>query len=172
MENYKLNNFFFNIKLKKQYISKLKNKILKLNNIKNKENKVITIKSLKSKEIYLIKYVIDITFSKTNTLLHVTDCFGNLKFYVSAGKLQYFGKNKKSRNVLQDFYKILVSKLDYLNNQPIALHLKNVNSSKVWIIKKLKKKLFIKSVKIFNSYPYNGCRKKKLRRKKFRTKKM
>lgn len=172
MENYKLNNFFYNIKLKKQYINKLRSEIINLNLTKNKEDIYPSIKKPILKKDYLIKYIIDITFSRTNTLLHVMDFSGNLKFYSSAGKVQYTGKRKKARRlVIRDLYKIIVSKLYYLNNQPIALHLKNVGPARGWIIKLLKKKFFIKLVKVFNTYPYNGCRKKKLRRKKFRTKK-
>ena len=37
-------------------------------------------------------------------------------------------------------------------------------------MKKLKKKFFIKVVRSFNLYPHNGCRKKKVRRKKFKKK--
>jgi ribosomal protein S11 len=170
MENYKLNNFFYNIKLKKQYINKLKYEIKNLNITKNKKENYISQTNIKKD--YLIKYIIDITFSRTNTLLHIMDFAGNLKFYSSAGKLQFTGKRKKARRlVLRDLYKIIVSKLYYLNNQPIALHLKNVGSARGWILKLLKKKIFIKIVKVFNTHPYNGCRKKKLRRKKFRTKK-
>ena len=47
--------------------------------------------------------------------------------------------------------------------------LKNVDSNIFWFLKKLKKKLFITVVKHFNLYPYNGCRKKKIRRKKFKS---
>jgi ribosomal protein S11 len=168
-----LNLFFQNILLKKQYILKLKNKVNYLNSIKNisdifrNQNKNIV------KHHNLVKYIIDITFSKTNTLLHVIDFSGNLKVFSSAGSFSYNGRNKKSRRaVLKDFYKMLVLKLQFLKTQPIALHLKNVRSEKFWIFKRLKKKFFIKTIKIFNNYSYNGCRKKKIRRKKIRTKKM
>ena len=172
MENYTLNKFLENIRLKKQYINKLNNEITNLNKIKNKEDNYALITSFETKKVYMIKYIIDITFSKTNTLLHVMDFAGNLKFYCSAGKLQYTGKNKKSRRlIVKDLYKILISNLDYLNNQPIALHFKNVGSARFSITRLLKKKFFIQVVKVFSTYVYNGCRKKKLRRKKFRTKK-
>ena len=39
MENYKLNKFFQNIKLKKQYIDKLNDEVKYLNEIKTKKNK-------------------------------------------------------------------------------------------------------------------------------------
>lgn len=169
----KLNIFFQNILLKKQYILKLKNKVNYLNNIKNSSDIWYNQNQKSAKEHYLVKYIIDITFSKTNTLLHVTDFSGNLKFFCSAGSFNYNGRIKKSRrSILKDFYKTLVLKLQFLKSQPIALHLKNVRSEKFWIFKHLKKKFFVKTIKVFNTYSYNGCRKKKIRRKKIRTKKM
>lgn len=172
--NYKkLNIFFQNILLKKQYILKLKKKINYLNNVKNQNSFVINSSHKPDKQHCIVKYIIDITFSRTNTLLHVTDFSGNLKFFCSAGHFNYNGRSKKSRRVvLKDFYKVLVLKLQYLKTQPIALHLKNVRSEKFWVFKYLKKKFFIKTIKVFSSYSYNGCRKKKIRRKKIRTKKM
>lgn len=173
MINYKLNEFFQNILLKKQYINKLKNKIIDFNNIKKHKNTHNLVETnFVQKEDYLVKYIIDVTYSRANTLLTVTDFLGTLKFFCSAGNLQYGGKKKKIRRlVFRDFYKILVSKLKFLRNQPIALHLKNVDSDKFWVLKRLKKKFFIKIVKTYSTYPYNGCRKKKIRRKKFRTNK-
>lgn len=162
MENYKLNEFFQNIKLKKQYVVKLTDEIKYLKETKIKKKEVIALKSFNNKENNLVKYIIDITFSRTNTLIHIMDFSGNLKFYCSAGKLNYTGKRKKVRRlVIRSIYKILISKLKYLANQPVALHLKNIDSSVVWIIKLLKKKFFIKIVKIYKIYPSNGCRKKK-----------
>lgn len=171
MENSNFNQLFETIKLKKQYIKQLKTEVTNFNQNKNDTYKLI--KSFNVKRSLLVKYIIDITFSRTNTLLHVMDFAGNLKFYCSAGVLKYTGKSKKSRKrVIRDIYKkILVSKLNYLTNYPVALHLKNVNSTTELIIKLLKKKFCIKVIKIFSSFPYNGCRKKKVRRKKIRMKK-
>ena len=168
-----LNKFFINIKLKKQYIKKLQEKITLLNNIKEKNYKLLNSHFSNSyqncNENYLISYIIDITFSQTNTLLHVTDSSGNLKFFCSAGSLNFKGKAKKSRFlVFREMYHILISKLRFLKGQPIAVHFKNVGSSKFWILKRLKKKFFIKVVKNYSLYPYNGCRKQKVKRKKFK----
>lgn len=171
MQNYKLNKFFQNIFFKKQYINKLKNKISDLNNLKKSSISLLNQNYKNANQSDTIKYIVDITFSKTNTLLHVMDFSGNLKFFCSAGDLEYKGKNKLSRWViLKHFFKILVLKLAFLKNQPIALHLKNVKVDKFWILKKFQKKIFIKTIKVFKSYSYNGCRNKKIRRKKIRKK--
>lgn len=173
-----LNKFFKNIHLKKKYIKTLKNSIslLKNNNYRNLEITKSNIQSTNYdlKEDFLVTYIIDLTFSKTNTLLHVMDFAGNLKFFCSAGSLQYKGKRKKiSRySVFRYMYKVLVYKLKFLKGQPLALHLKNVGSTKFLIIKLLKKKLFIKVIKSYDLYPHNGCRKKKVIRKKSRSKRV
>lgn len=177
--NLNLNKFFSDIKLKKQYIKKLKSKYDLLKNYKkNYKNLSLSIFSKScyknsAKESFLVTYIIDITFSRTNTLLHVMDFSGNLKFFCSAGLLKYKGKSKKKARYLifRDMFRILNSKLKFLKSQPLALHLKNVGSAKFWIVKKfLKKKLFVKIVKSYDLYPHNGCRKKKVRRKKIRIK--
>jgi len=168
-----LDKFFREIKLKKQYLKQLKNKVIFLNSLKEKNYKKISsllheVSKKPIKEDFLVSYIIDITFSKTNTFIHVMDFSGHLKFFCSAGSLQYKGKSKKSRSlVLKDMYKVLVSKVKFLKDQPVALHLKNVGFAKFWIIKLFKKKFFIKVVLSSNTYPYNGCRKNKMRRKKF-----
>lgn len=171
-----LNKFFTNIKLKKQYIKKLKTKVSLLNKIKEKNYKILNPLMFKRsqdlvKEDSLIVYIIDISFSRTNTLLHIMDFSGNLKFFCSAGLFNYKGKGKKARFIVfKEFYRVLVTKIKFLKNKPIALHLKNVGSNKFRIIKKLKKKFFIRIVRSFDLYPHNGCRRKKVRRKKFKKK--
>ena len=106
----------------------------------------------------LVVYIIDISFSKTNTLLHITDFSGNLKFFCSAGLFKYKGKRKRSRfQVVKYFYNILLSKFKFLRFKPVALHLKNVGNARFWIIKKFKKKSYIRIIRNFNLYPYNGC---------------
>ena len=165
------------IKLKKKYLKELKNKLSFL-----KFNKKNALKSLsvnnESKNLknylnnFIITYIVSIVFSQTNTLLHIMNYSGQSKFFYSAGSFNYSGKIKKARSIIfKKFYRLLISKLKFLKNKPISLHLTNVGSNKFWIIKKLKKRLFIRAIKSFNSYPYNGCRKKKVVRKKIRRKK-
>lgn len=171
--NFNLNKFLKNILIKKQYLKNLKKKMLTLNYLKQKNYKLLDSFVFKNKysnptiSDNVVMYIIDITFSRSNTFLHVMDASGNLKFYCSAGHLDYKGKNKRVRfNVFKSIYFILITKLRFLKGKPIALHLKNVGFKRFWIVKKLKKKFFIKTIKIFNFFPFNGCRKKKVRRKK------
>ena len=172
--NFDLNEFLRDVKLKKQH---LKNKTLLLSELKKDNFKFLNFipayrKNYPFVNDNLITYIIDISFTKSNTFLHVTDFSGKLKFFYSSGSFNYSGKNKRARSIVfRDLYRVLVSKLKFLNGKPIALHLKNVGYHKFLIVKKLKKKFFIKCVKNFNIYPHNGCRKQKMTRKKFKKRK-
>lgn len=146
---------------KKQYTYKLKNKLYSLSRIK-KNYKILDTNTLNS---FSIVYIVEILFSKTNTLLHITNAEGKLKFFCSAGNLLFKGKNKKARSqILRNLINILIKKLQFLKNRPLILRLKNVGFKKMLIIRKLKKKTFIKIFTGLNLYSYNGCRKKKIRR--------
>ena len=173
--NFGINKLFRNVKLKKQYVKNLRNKVSLLSNVKEKNYKFLNCK-LPFQKRFLIKYdnlvtyIIDISFLRSNTFFHILDFFGNLRFFYSAGSFNYSGKNKKVRRVVfKEFYRMLL-KLKFLKNKPLALHFKNVGSNNFWIIKILKKKFFIKIIRNFNLYPHNGCRKRKMRRKKFKKK--
>jgi len=174
--NFNLNSFLKDLRLKKQYINKLQNKLFLLNQVKEKNYKNLnntlhfSNPSLHIRDSRVL-YIINIQFSKSNTLFHITDFRGNLCFFCSAGCFSYKGRRKRNRlTVLKSFFYILVTKLKFLEGKPLALHLKNVNSNKFWITKQLKTKFFIKVIRNFNFYPYNGCRKSKVRRKKYKKK--
>lgn len=176
--NFDLNQLISDVKLKKKYLNSLKSKSLSLTKIRGKYYKSLSYNLFNHSSIsklsnyFLVTYVISISFSRSNTFLHVTDFFGKLIFFYSAGSFKHTGKNKKARFIVfKDMYQKLVSKLSFLKNKPVALHLQNVGSNKIWIIKKLETKFFITCVKVFNNYPHNGCRKRKARRKKFKKRK-
>lgn len=176
MVNYKLiqfnlNKFFKKVYLKKQYAKKMQDKVRLLNKLEKINYRKVGSKLFKrqiriANKIFII-YVIDISFSKKNTLVHVNDCSGNTLFFYSAGFFQKKNQEKISRAlILKKFYKLLISRFKFLRGVPIAIHFKNTDSNIFWFLKRLKKKLFIVLTKHFNSYPYNGCRKRKIRRKK------
>jgi ribosomal protein S11 len=130
--NLNLNKFFRKIMLKKQYIKQLMDKTLLLAHIKEQNYKNVHydlfLKNQNSiKPNGLIIYIINISFSRSNASLHITDFTGALKFNCSAGNLSFRGKNKKARvPVLKAITRVLNKKLKMLQNKPIALHLKNV----------------------------------------------
>lgn len=170
-----LNRFFKEIYLKKQYLKKMQSKLRLITKLKEKNYKQLGCKfsnqPILSTNSILVMYVIDISFSKKNTLFTISDCLGNVKFFYSAGFFSQKGQGKISRStVLRKFYRLLVSKFKFLKKVPVAIHFKNADSNMFWFLKKLKKKIFVILIKHFNFYPYNGCRKKKIQRKKFKSK--
>ena len=162
------------IRIKKKYIKKLVNSISIVDHLKKKFYQSLHLflsnnYLLKYKKDFLVSYVIYFCFSKSNTMLHISDATGSLKVSCSAGLIDLQGKQKVVRRLaLTRFFNILfLSKSKFLKKNPVALHFKNVNNSnKFLIVNKLKRKLFIKIIKTFNLDPYNGCRKKKERRKR------
>jgi ribosomal protein S11 len=160
---YQLNKFLKKIIFKKIYIKKLTFRILFLIKIlKQNYKKLNSSKNTINTINFLIVYIVNVCFSKTNTFIQINKASGILKTTISAGHLLYKGKNKKARTqVLKNIIHFLIKKLDILKNKAIALHLKNTGFKKNWIIKKLKPKTVIKTIVGFNLYPHNGCRKKK-----------
>nr|UQS76190.1 ribosomal protein S11 [Haslea ostrearia] len=177
----KKNKILNNLSLAKKYqlLKKINNNIFSLKNLLTKENEYRSVntllsskKPLNSNKRFLLTYIICFSFSPKNTLLHITDIWGNLKFRYSAGLVGITGKQKKNRIlVLTRLFNMLQRlKITFLKNKPIALHLNNVKSYKYFIIKRLKKDFFIKVIKNYETYPYNGCRKKKRLHKRQRSK--
>ena len=116
----------------------------------------------------MVMYIVNISFLKANTTIHVSDIKGNIKLFYSAGSVGLTGKQKRKRRVaVVKLISLLIKKANFLGNKPIALHLNNVNFYQNLIVNKLKQTLYIKVIKSFNQAPYNGCRKKKVRRKKY-----
>lgn len=158
----------------KQYIKNLNESIILLKQVKKKNRiKILRFLLAKNDKILtinqsLIKYVVKISLSKTNTLIHVTDIKGNLKFFQTAGYINLTGKQKaKQPLALIKLLKVLIMQAKFLTNQVIALHFKNITKSyKLFIIFMLEKRFIIRFIKDYNLQPYNGCRPKKIRRKK------
>ena len=168
-----LNKFFHKITLKKQYTQKLKNKIHFFISCKKWNYKNLNLNLFAKKYIFLpsilITYIVYISFTRRNTWLHVTNFSGMSKFFYSAGTV-FFNKNRKRIRIpiIRSIMYFLLQKLKFLFHKPMVLHLKNVKSIRFWILKKFKTKLPVLALKNFNSYVYNGCRKKKIRRRKFK----
>jgi ribosomal protein S11 len=145
-------------------------KKLKENNSKNLSAKEFFISNTKETNLqdFMLTYIISISFLKANTTIHVSDTQGNLKLFYSAGSVELSGKQKRKRRIaVSKLISLILKKATFLSQKPIALHLNNVNFYKNLIVRKLKRNLYIKIIKVLNQTPYNGCRKKKLRRKKY-----
>ena len=156
------------IQEQKRYIKNLINKIeflkqLKKNNYKNLNSKI----KKKNNQNLIVAYIISISFRKANTTIHVLDTNGNVKLFYSAGSTNLSGKQKTKRRIsVSKLITLLIKKATFLKHNPIALHLNNVNFYRNLIVNKLQQTLYIRVIKSFNQSPYNGCRRKKIRRKK------
>jgi hypothetical protein len=118
---------------------------------------------------YFIKFIIFISSTKSNTFIHVMDCLGSERYFYSMKSISQNTKSKKNNSdiqVTEKFYKILVAKLKFLQGTPIALHFNSVEFNFQWFLDKITKKLFITIVRFYTKYSHNGCRKKKIKRKK------
>ena len=159
----------------KFYVKNLLNQAAYLKKLKENDSKNLSVKNFfvqNSKETnlqdFVVAYIVSISFLKANTTIHVSDVQGNLKLFYSAGSVELSGKQKRKRRIaVSKLISLILKKATFLGQKPIALHLNNVNFYKNLIVRKLKRNLYIKIIKILNQTPYNGCRKKKLRRKKY-----
>ena len=120
----------------------------------------------------LISYVISINLLSKNTLINVNNIKGNPKFFYSAGMLnlqkkQKFRQPKAIILILRD----LLLKFKNFRIKPGAVHFNNIFfNHQSYIFKKLKHKIFTKLVVSRSNRPHNGCRLKKKKRIKIRTK--
>lgn len=118
----------------------------------------------------LVKYIIGIFLSNTNINVYITDIKGKVNLFLSAGSLGLNGKQKtKKPVVLIKMMRLALSKIKFTKNTYVALNLKNFTKFNIsLILSLLKKYLTIELVRVYNNKPYNGCRPKKLKRKKRR----
>lgn len=169
----KLNTYL--LEKERVYVKNLLNQISYLKKLKERNYKNLSVNKfnkVKQKEVnhqdLMVMYIVNISFLKANTTIHVSDIKGNLKLFYSAGSIGLTGKQKRKRRIaVVKLISLLIKKATFLNKKPIALHLDNVNFYQNLIVNKLKQTLYIKVIKSFNQTPYNGCRKKKVRRKKY-----
>jgi len=119
----------------------------------------------------LISYVVNINLSLTNTLININDIKGNPKFFYSAGmfNLQKTQKVRQPKAIII-ILKALLVKIKAFRTKPVALHFNNLFfNHQSYIYKKLNQKIFIKLVTSYNYHTHNGCRLKKKKRIKIRT---
>ncbi len=119
----------------------------------------------------LISYIINIDLSLTNTFINVNTIKGSPKSFFSAGMFNF----KKTQKITQPkaiitILKALLLKFKIYKIKPVALHFNNLFfKQQSYILKRLKQKVFIKLIMSYNYYPHNGCRLKKKKRIKIRT---
>lgn len=141
------------------------------------KNNPSSLKQFQNNQIFkqnLINYIIKFNVTLTNTFINVTDIKGNSKLSLSAGKLNLTKKQKIVQpNVLIQMLKTLFLKAKFLQNKTVGLQFHNTKTyHELLIINNIKNKIFIKSLRSYNLYPHNGCRPKKIKRFKRRTKRL
>jgi ribosomal protein S11 len=119
----------------------------------------------------LINYIIGISIYRTNIILYLSDVKGIIKFFITSGSLGIKRKQKKKKiAVLIKLIKFMMLKVKSISkNDLIALHLKNFNERLGSFTSVFLSKYYnIELVKINTNQPHNGCRPRKVKRKKRR----
>lgn len=119
----------------------------------------------------LINYILNIKLSLTNTIININDIKGNPKFFYSAGMFNLQKKQKiKQPKAIITILRALLLKFRIFKTKPVAIHFNNLAlNHQSYVFKKLKRKIF---TKLFINYVFrshNGCRLKKRKRIKIRT---
>lgn len=163
------------VKSELDYCKQLKKTVLDLKQTQQIDYRNISFdvydKSLFTNETYndlVVMYIISISFLRNNTVIHLSDIKGNMKLFYTSGMVQIKGKRKKNNKLAAlKLISLLIKKATFVEKAPVALHLNNVTSYNYLIVKKLRSAFWIKIIKTFYQTPFNGCRKKKVKRKKY-----
>jgi len=162
--------YYKNLSEKVKNDIKLLKKIKEYHLIKNLQN-IIVKKSFKSsyyKSNFFIKYVLGVIVTKTNTIIYLTDIKGRIKYFITSGILKINEKQNKAIVISKLFRFLLLKNMHLQKTNEIVLHFKNLNQRLALIVFSFVSKYFqnILAVKIYNNQPHNGCRPKKIKRKK------
>jgi|GEM_PF-5791498 len=115
-----------------------------------------------------IRFIITICFLKTNMFLYLSNPKGENFLKFSSGTVNLIGKRRKKnrKTSILKLLPLLFEETAMLNSENVAVHLINVRTYRNLLIKLLKLRFSIKIIKTFNHTPFNGCRKRKIKRKK------
>lgn len=119
----------------------------------------------------LISYIININLSPTNTIININNIKGIPKYFYSAGMFNLQKKQKiKQPKAIIIILRALLLKSKIFKTKPVAVHFNNLFFNyQSYIFKKLKKKIFAKIMISYIFTSHNGCRLKKKKRVKIRT---
>jgi ribosomal protein S11 len=157
-----------NIYISKKFKNKLIEKKSIIENFNTTKNLIKTDFFHNLNSIETVKYIVGLSFFKKNTIIYIIDMNGRLKYQCSAGFIK-LNKNQKTKMplVLIKLTKILLFKMSHLNKIPVAIHLNNMPRSLQYFFEFIFKTQFlIVQLTSFQTFPHNGCRPKKLKRKK------
>ena len=163
-----LNNLSNSRQSNKKSLLKLKNKI------SNKQLSFAKKHLKKNVTQNVIRYIINIISFPSNTVVSVTDVNGKVLVTVSEGLVNLSKDSRRSKPIqVVKLLKTLLVKANFIKNKAVSINFKNVKRyQESFFINSLKNKVFIKSVQSNRLIPHNGCRPKKIRKIKLRTKRL
>lgn len=122
----------------------------------------------------VIRYIINIISFRYNTVVSVTDTSGKVIVTVSEGLIKLSKESKQAKPIhVVKLLKNLLVNATFIKNKAVSIKFKNVKRhQEAFFINCLKSKVFIKSIESNKLIPHNGCRPKKIRKIKLRTKRL
>lgn len=165
-----LKNLIYEIKIQIFDFKELKKK-KKIKSLRFLLQKNLQKNSLILKSRTLINYILGISIYRTQIILYLSNIKGTIIFFTTSGFLGIKKKQKKKKiAVLIKLIKFMILKAKFVSkNHLIALHLKNFNERlSIFVSFFLSKYYNIELIKININEPHNGCRPRKLKRKKKR----
>jgi ribosomal protein S11 len=148
-------------------------------NFKNKKKDQLRVKPLvlakkrwinKKKTFSPYPYIITVSFYKRNVFFTLSNIKGQTKIWTSSGRLHFKGRDKTAYMAIIQVNQFFLKRIWRLGIRCAILKLKNVSRTRIAIkksIRMMRKICPIKFVGLFiqMQIAFNGCRKKKKRRK-------
>lgn len=148
--------------------------IMKLKEIKRFVNLRLIISKFKNSDFKsknTVKYILGISLYNTNIIVYLTNIKGIVKFFCTAGFLgiKKIQRNKKIAILIKLIKFTMLNVIFISKKDSIALHLKNCNQQIGNAVSSFLTKYYnFELIRISNSHCHNGCRPKKIKRKKKR----
>lgn len=140
-------------------------------NFKKEYKKFFGFKKTHFKGAMFVNYIVGITVLPKSVVFYVSDIKKKLLFSVTSGQLGLKGRQKKRKptvfiQLLRHFLKQQLC--NSVTNKPVAIHFKNVDHSSIKTLTAFltKNNFVIAVIKNFDNVPHNGCRPRKVKRKK------
>ena len=155
--------------MRKKSLNLKKKKVIKKNQRKN-TNPVRNRWISRDKTFSNTPYVITISHYRRNIFFTAADLTGKIKFWVNSGRCGFKGRDKINKFAILTIANVFFKKLQRSGIKNLIFKFKNYNKNR-WqfkkIIKKLKQRRRLKILGFFieTQIAFNGCRKKKKKRK-------
>ena len=122
------------------------------------------------KKFYNINGIITIKLSYSDIYIYISDIRNNIKLTF---KGSYVTKSKKlTKHTIIAVLNQFITHSQKFNIKTVALHIRGLKKNRKFIKNKLKKHFYIQILKFLTNFSYNGCRLKKIKKKKNFTKRL